>query len=260
VTSTGRVKLLDFGLARNLSAKSNLTRRGVILGTPDYMAPEQALGKEVDRRSDVFSSGAVFYEFLCLEKPFRGKTLHSVLYQIISEEPENLLAHSPELPTRLAAIVHRMLHKDPERRYPTMDEVGRAIQEVYVALRRSRGRSALPQAVPPGVSEDARGRIREHVAGRNGRVAEEAVEALALDPGCEEAAELLWRARRGSVLKEANPRRNPANEGRVTALLSRAAAGASDTEARAALAELALIAPDDDRVAEALRSRVVRRR
>ena len=84
------MKLLDFGLAR-VATRETITRRGVILGTPDYMSPEQAMGKTVDHRTDIFSSGAVFYEFLTLQKPFKGKTLHSVLYQIISEAPEPVL-------------------------------------------------------------------------------------------------------------------------------------------------------------------------
>ena len=70
VTTKGQVKLLDFGLAR-VAARSTITRRGVILGTPDYMSPEQAMGRNVDHRSDIFSAGAVFYEFLGLSKPFR---------------------------------------------------------------------------------------------------------------------------------------------------------------------------------------------
>src|SRR4029079_5789470 len=129
----------------------------------DYMSPEQASGKSADRRSDVFSAGAMFYEFLSLSKPFKAKTLHSVLYQILSEEPDPLLTLCPDLPARLAAVVHEMLRKDPEKRYPSMERVGEELQEIHVALRRSRGRSALPQAGPP-LSEDLRARVREHVA------------------------------------------------------------------------------------------------
>src|SRR5947208_765953 len=124
VTVSARVKILDFGLARVIT-RAAITRRGVILGTPDYMSPEQAMGKAVDRRSDVFSAGSVFYEFLTMEKPFKGKTLHAVLFQIIQEQPDPVLTLNPELPTRLAALVHHMLVKDPDKRYQSMDEVGR---------------------------------------------------------------------------------------------------------------------------------------
>jgi len=262
VTSAARVKILDFGLAR-VATRATITRKGMILGTPDYMAPEQAMGKAVDRRSDVFSSGSVFYEFLTGEKPFKGKTLHAVLFQIIQEEPDPVLTLNPELPTRLAALVHRMLVKDPEKRYQSMDEVGRDLQDIHVALRRSRSRSVLPQPVPPG-GEEVRARVREHVirgrghfeAGRAEAAAEAMTEALVLDPGCEDAAEVLWVMLKSRHAGRAEPAPlDPATEERVQALLARAAPGTPETQARGALAELALIAPDDGRLVELLRER-----
>jgi serine/threonine protein kinase len=267
VGSDGRVKILDFGLAR-VSARSTITRRGVILGTPDYMAPEQAMGKGVDRRSDVFSAGAVFYEFLTLEKPFKGKTLHAVLYQIISEDPEPVLTVNPEVPVRLASIVHRMLRKDPEARYETMDQVGGDLSEIHLALRSSGGRSTLPVAVPP-VSEETRARVRDRVAqgralleaGQADRAAAEMKDALRLDPSAEEAAELLWRA--GRKLRDgraAAPALDADSERRVADLLRRAAPGGADDDVRSAVAELVLIAPDDPRVTELLRERSGRHR
>src|SRR5687768_7684928 len=162
VSAAGRVKLLDFGLAR-VATRATITRRGVIVGTPDYMAPEQASGKTVDRRSDMFSAGAVFYEFLTGDKPFKGKTLHAVLYQIIQEAPEPLLTTNPELPVRLGAVVHGMLRKEPEKRFATMEEVALELVAIHAALRRSRSRSALPQAAAP-VGEEARVRGRACVA------------------------------------------------------------------------------------------------
>ena len=74
VTTSARVKILDFGLARVIT-RAAITRRGVILGTPDYMSPEQAMGKPVDRRSDVFSAGSVFYEFLTLRVTEQGLSM-----------------------------------------------------------------------------------------------------------------------------------------------------------------------------------------
>jgi eukaryotic-like serine/threonine-protein kinase len=262
VSAGGKVKLLDFGLAR-VAARETITRRGVILGTPDYMAPEQAMGKAVDRRSDVFSAGAVFYEFLTGEKPFKGKTLHAVLYQIIQEEPEPLLTVNPEVPVRLAALVHGMLRKDPDRRYASLDDVGRELASIHDALRRSRSRSALPQlSGPPG--EEARGVVRDRVgrarvhfeAGRNKEAIREAGEALATDPGSEEAAEIAWRAsRRMRTQRPPRPLTDPGTEARVEALLARASPGKSEGEARSALSELVLIAPDDSRVVDLLKAR-----
>jgi hypothetical protein len=235
----------------------------VILGTPDYMSPEQAMGKAVDRRSDVFSAGSVFYEFLTMEKPFKAKTLHGVLYQIVSEEPDSLLTLVPEVPMRLAAVIHRMLHKNADKRYATLGDVRSDLLEIHASLRRSRSYSAGPR--PPAAStDDVRGRVREHVtrgradfeAGRLNKAIAEMEEAAALDPECDEALDVLWRAGqrlRGAPAGAVPP--GPETERRVAALLDKAAPGRSDGEARQALAELALIAPDDPRVADLVRKR-----
>ncbi len=192
-----------------------------------------------------------------------------MLYQIIQQDPEPLLTLNPELPVRLAAVVHRMLVKDPDQRYGTMQEVGHDLQQILVALRRSRSRSALPG--PPGPPpEEVRGRVREYVtkgrahldAGRMGQARHELAEALALDPDAEEACELVWRGVKAAAAAHPadrdGPAPDPATEKRVEALLARVGDGASDKEARNALAELALIAPDDARVVEAVRIRAGR--
>jgi serine/threonine-protein kinase len=262
VGSDGRAKILDFGLAR-VSARSTITRRGVILGTPDYMAPEQAMGKGVDRRSDVFSAGAVFYEFLTLEKPFKGKTLHAVLYQIISDDPEPVLTVNPEVPVRLASIVHRMLRKDPDLRYGAMEEVARELSEIHAALRSSGGRSTLPIPASP-VSEETRARVRDRVAqgralldaGQADRAMAEMKDALRLDPSAEDAADLLWRAgRKLQDGRSAVPALDPESERRIADLVARAAPGGAEEDVRSAVAQLVLIAPDDPRVTDLLRER-----
>ncbi len=256
LTSAGHVKLLDFGLAR-LASMDTITRRGVILGTPDYMSPEQAMGKIVDARSDVFSSGAVFYEFLTLQKPFRGKTLHSVLYQIISEQPEAVLTLNAEVPARLAQIVHQMLHKDPERRPQGMTDVERELRGIIGTLR---GRLTQQNPLPP---EETRLRFKDTLqrakslldAGHENDARREARAALVLDPESEEAAELLWRSEK-SLRAQAQPRRlDPGSAARIEKLLSEAAPGAPEEDAKRALAALALIAPDEPRLQEVLRQR-----
>jgi len=265
VTGSGRVKLLDFGLAR-VATRETITRRGVILGTPDYMSPEQAMGQGLDHRTDIFSSGAVFYEFLTSRKPFKGKSLHSVLYQIISEEPEAALTLRPELPARLAMVVHRMLHKDPERRYASMYDVGRQMREIHAALRRSDSRSALSIVEPAALNEELRGRVREHVArgqahlaaGRVLKARSEGEEALALDPDSTEAAEVAWRAEKKLQGVRGEEKTDPAIDARVEALLTRAAPGQPESEARRAIAELALIAPNDARLTDLIRERAGR--
>jgi serine/threonine-protein kinase len=252
VTSSGRVKILDFGLAR-VSARSTITRQGVILGTPDYMSPEQAMGRPVDPRSDLFSAGSVFYEFLCGVKPFPGKTLHAVLYQIIQDEPEPLLTLNPEIPVRLAALVHGMMRKEPDKRPTGMDQVGRELKALHDALRRSHGRSALPSPAPPP-GEEGRVRARERAArlhlesGHYAEAATEAEEALALEPDHEAAAEIAWRARFGRPAEPRPAARDEALEKRIASLLQEVSAAAGQREGRRARAELALIAPDDPRV------------
>jgi serine/threonine-protein kinase len=261
VTSTGGVKILDFGLAR-VATRATITRQGVILGTPDYMSPEQAMGKSVDERSDLFSAGAVFYEFLTLQKPFKGRTLHAVLYQIVSEEPDAILSLNPEVPARVAAVVHGMLRKGPEQRYTSMEQVALELRALHDALRRSHGRSALPHEPPEPSADEARG-LREHLLrarghydeGRAAAALHEASAALALDPACEEAAQLAWRAAKGLQRAPQQKPADPDNERRVAALLGRLAPGSPEAEARRALAELALIAPDDPRLGDLLRER-----
>jgi serine/threonine protein kinase len=267
VTTAGKVKVLDFGLAR-IATRETITRVGIILGTPDYMSPEQASGLPLDHRTDIFSAGAVFYEFLCREKPFRGKTLHSVLYQIISDQPDPLMTRVPELPARLCAVVHRLLVKDREERYQTLEEAGRDLMQIHDALRRSRSRSALPppEDEDPGSDDDearerARGLVnrgRSHLqAGRVGNAVAELAKALALDPRDEEAAEYLWNANSKLAVKGRPEPPQPSKETaeRIGVLLTKAAPGSPEADARRALAELALLAPDDPRFAELVRER-----
>jgi len=200
VTTSATAKILDFGLAR-VAARPAITQRGAILGTPHYMSPEQAGGQPLDHRSDIFSAGSVFYELLGLQKPFNGRTLHSVLHQILSEAPEPLLALGPELPERLAAVVHRMLEKDPARRYQSMEQVATELRQIHAALRRSRRSGPLPAA-----PEEQRTRLRNHLAqgrahldaGRFSQALAELDAALGLDPDCAEAAEAAWRAHRAA--------------------------------------------------------------
>jgi eukaryotic-like serine/threonine-protein kinase len=268
VTTSGQVKLLDFGLAR-VATRETITRRGVILGTPDYMSPEQAMGKApADPRSDIFSAGAVFYELLTGQKPFSGRTLHSVLFQIISEDPDPILTLNPEVPARLALVAHRMLQKDPEKRYSSLDDVAAELWAIHGALRRSRSRSALPprEDRAAAITEEAKSRAREHVArgrahigaGRLAKGAFEMAEALALDPECREAAEALWQCGKApppTRKAPAPPPPNPAELARIDALLAKVAPGTSEDEARRALAELALVAPDHPRLVDLLRER-----
>lgn len=119
VLPDGALKILDFGVAR--LANSSMTASGLIVGTPDYMSPEQARGKEVDARSDVFSAAAVFYCILTGRKPFAGPDLPVVLQKVIREDPLPLREH--EAPESLARIIGKALSKEPERRYQTFADM-----------------------------------------------------------------------------------------------------------------------------------------
>ena len=141
VTEQGRVKVLDFGLAKlRESAKSAenestrtlepRTERGTIVGTAAYMSPEQAQGGAVDTRSDIFAFGAVLYEMLTGRRAFRGTTAISVLAAILKEEPERLGLVIGGIPSELERIVARCLRKDPARRFQNAADLKVALEEV----------------------------------------------------------------------------------------------------------------------------------
>lgn len=125
--SGGRVKIVDFGLAR--IEQSDMTGTGMILGTPNYMAPEQIKGSRVDGRADIFALGAVFYELLSGRKAFDAESLHSVLYKVLQYEPESLRT-AAGVPQNVAEIVQKALTKDPERRFQTVIDLRDAIRVV----------------------------------------------------------------------------------------------------------------------------------
>ena len=119
VRANGELKIVDFGIAR--LASSSITASGLIVGTPDYMSPEQARGHDVDQRSDIFSAGAVFYYMLTARKPFASQELTAVLMKVQSEDP--LPIRDTEAPPALARIVMKALAKNPADRYQSCAEI-----------------------------------------------------------------------------------------------------------------------------------------
>src|ERR671938_773886 len=116
----GRAKVTDFGIARSLEVQG-VTQSGAVLGTSNYIAPEQASGQLVDRTTDVYSLGVVLFELLTGEVPFPGESFVAVAMQHVSEPPPSLLEVRPDVPVCVVRAVDRALEKDPMERFATMD-------------------------------------------------------------------------------------------------------------------------------------------
>ncbi|MFJ3517249.1 MULTISPECIES: protein kinase [unclassified Streptomyces] len=131
ITETGAVKVMDFGIARALhGAQSTMTQTGMVMGTPQYLSPEQALGKAVDHRSDLYATGCLLYELLALRPPFTGETPLSVVYQHVQDAPvpPSQLPEGRHLPQELDGLVMRSLAKDPDDRFQSAEEMRGLVQ------------------------------------------------------------------------------------------------------------------------------------
>ncbi|HEY6546537.1 MAG TPA: protein kinase, partial [Vicinamibacteria bacterium] len=149
----GQVKIMDFGLAR-LSG-SDMTRTGLVMGTPNYMSPEQVRGEHVDLRSDVFSLGCLFYEILTSQKPFDADSIHSVLYKVMQEEPKAARELVPGLPLVLQQLLEKAMAKKPAERFQNAGEFGDFLERAREAIAGGRGGEALPGLVPPTATHPA---------------------------------------------------------------------------------------------------------
>jgi eukaryotic-like serine/threonine-protein kinase len=146
----GRVKILDFGLARQADVKSGLTHAGEIVGTPHYMAPEQARGLAVDARTDLFSLGCILYRMTTGKLPFAGETLLATLTSIAVDTPAPVCALNPNVPHALADLINRLLAKEPAERPPSAAEVIDALTTIERDLAPS-NRSGFSIEVPPAI-------------------------------------------------------------------------------------------------------------
>ena len=156
------VKVLDFGIAKQIggTADPGLTQGGMVMGTPHYMSPEQALGRTVDARTDIFSLGVVLYEMLSGQKPFTGDAITEILLKIVMNEPRDIAVAAFGITPALASVVRRCMQKQPEERYQDCEELRAALVTSLneepsrarqshvptIAVRASNGHKPAPQA------------------------------------------------------------------------------------------------------------------
>ncbi len=145
VDGEGRLRVLDFGLAKlqeparttqdtQAATVTSDTAAGRVFGTVAYMSPEQAEGKDVDSRSDIFSLGTILYEMASGERPFRGDTTMSTIGAIRKDEPSSVTALKPSLPRHAGRIIRRCLAKDPDRRYQTALDLRNELEELKIEV------------------------------------------------------------------------------------------------------------------------------
>jgi serine/threonine-protein kinase len=134
IDPVGDAKVTDFGIVRSLDVERGVTQTGTVLGTSNYLSPEQAAGEPVGPQSDIYSLGVVLYELLTGDVPFRGDNLVVVAMKHVTEHPPSLLEQRPDIPLRLALAVEHALEKDPARRFVSMDafanELRRCLDEL----------------------------------------------------------------------------------------------------------------------------------
>jgi two-component system LytT family response regulator len=158
ITPRGHVKVLDFGLAKlqaNPKAADEtqlLTSAGLVVGTVEYMSPEQALGRDVDYRTDIFSLGVVLYEMATGRLPFSGSTPSETMARILQAQPDAVARFNYEVPESLERTIRKCLEKDRERRY-------QSARELLVDLKNLERDSGSEHAVPTGATVTQRGRI-----------------------------------------------------------------------------------------------------
>jgi len=169
IVSGQRVKVLDFGIAKKYQTEKDAmdegetftdfrTQRGVILGTVQYMSPEQAMGKALDGRSDVFSLGVVLYEAATGRLPFKGETVTDTLTRIIRDDAPDLRASHPNLEPRLAAAIMKCLAKERDARFRSAAELAGELDEVFSNLRTGR-KTAADQPTAVSVRPDEPGPV-----------------------------------------------------------------------------------------------------
>ncbi len=182
LAADGRVKLSDFGIAR-FFGNTRLTNAGSVLGTAEYMAPEQAEGKPVDARADLYSLGALLYALLAGRPVFRGKSLPEMLHKQRFEQPEPVRRYAADAPSELEQILAQLLEKDPSRRVPNADILSRRLEAMLNALTvGAETVAAEPGWFQTGVQKPLGGSLAAEPPGLTAAELEQVPPTLELDP------------------------------------------------------------------------------
>jgi serine/threonine-protein kinase len=129
IEPTGGLKVMDFGIAR-LTQERGMTATGTVIGTPDYMSPEQARGLNLDFRSDIYSTGVVLYELFTGTLPFEGDSPLAVVLKHVQEKPPSPQAKNPKIDPKIAAIILKCMQKDPDDRFQSVNQLYEALTRV----------------------------------------------------------------------------------------------------------------------------------
>lgn len=220
VDERGRVKVTDFGLAKNLRAGETVTETGVFVGTPEYSSPEQCDAQPVDQRSDIYSLGVVLYEMLAGKVPFQAETPFKLFEKILYDEPTQITKVAPAVPRSVSALLHRMMAKDMEDRYADCAELVVDIERIErgeaIKTRKRRPVKARKRAYVPALLVLAAGFVAMaaffFLPGRTWRDTKPKPEPVPAGPGVvveEPAAVPPARMRRVVVVRDFD---NPTND------------------------------------------------
>jgi WD40 repeat protein/predicted Ser/Thr protein kinase len=202
VDSSGRIKVMDFGLAKQIESAAQLTHDGELLGTPSYMSPEQAAGQwsRVDCRSDVYSLGAVLYELITGKTPHLGDSAVATMLQVVSERPAAPRDVNPEVDTQLEAIVLKCLEKNPAARYATAAELADDLDRYLTGQSTV---AASGDAAPPWY------RQRKYLAGLGGAAAALALGVILIIRGSDGRIKQELKLKTGDKLEVIEDRHTP---------------------------------------------------
>ncbi len=148
IGSKMRVKVLDFGLAKSLKSNTRLTATGVVVGTPDYMSPEQAAGNPLDCRADLYSLGVVLYQLLGGQRPYVAGSVSNLLFLLSASPPRSIRAARPNVPRRFEAIVERLLAKHPDDRFKHPRQLISELKKMRAWLHAQKLDDDLPEGPP----------------------------------------------------------------------------------------------------------------